>query len=89
MRLAPEPDSVPWVGWLTIANANGSPSTSVPDIVTTTGVSSAVVTEVASATGESFTGETAIDTVAGADVARPSLTVNVNESEPLKFAAGV
>ena len=59
-----------------------SPSTSLPDRVTDTCVSSAVVTVCAAATGASFTEVTVRLTDAGADASEPSLTVNVNESLP-------
>ena len=52
-------------------------------------MSSAVETDAEFAVGASLTGVTVIDTVADEDVAEPSETVNENESEPLKFAAGV
>ena len=53
------------------------------------GAPAGTVTLSAPATGGSFTSVTTIDTVAGADSACPSDTVNVNASVPKKSAAGV
>ena len=56
--------------------------------LTTTAVSSAVVAVSLPAVGASLTGVTVIVTVAGPLTAPPSPAVYVNESVPLKFAAG-
>ena len=45
--------------------------------------------EAALATGGSFTAVTVMETVAVFESTVPSLTLNVNESAPLKLAAGV
>ena len=66
-----------------------SPSTSDPTSATTTGVSSSVDTAPAVAVGASLTGITAMSTVAGAEVACPSLTVKVTASSPFQSASGV
>ncbi len=52
-------------------------------------MSSSVVTDLESAVGASLTGVTEMSIVAIAEVSDLSLTVNVNESTPLKFAFGV
>ncbi len=83
------PLSVPLAGPATTAKVSGSPSTSLPARVMSSGVSSAVVTLWAMAAGASLTGVTRMATVAGALVARPSLAVKVKLSLPAKLAAGV
>ena len=54
-----------------------------------TGVSCGVLSEKPIAVGRSFTGLTVMVTGAGTLVRRPSLTVKVKLSIPLKFSAGV
>ena len=60
-----------------------SPSASVQVTVLARAVSSGVVRSPSKQTGASLTGLTVIDTVAGADVRVPSLTVKVKLSGPL------
>ena len=61
----------------------GSPSTSLPESVIATAVSSLVATDCGLAVGVSLTGVTVIETVAGSLSTVPSFTLNVNESVPL------
>ena len=92
VRFGADPDNVPWAGCDPTANDNVAPSGSDPANTTGTATSSSVTTDCPVAVGGSFGGTTSltvIDTVAGADVNSPSLTVNVNESVPKNPAAGV
>ena len=72
-----------------MVNDNSSPSTSVPARRIALAVSSGVVTDCALATGTSFTAAMLTDTVTTAESTCPSLTLNVNESEPFTLALGV
>ena len=54
-----------------------------------TGTFSSVLTDWAMATGASLTGVMVMETVAVLEVAFPSLMVNLKESAPLAFVAGV
>ena len=67
-----------------------SPSTSLPANTMAIASSSLTATLCDIATGASSTGVTSMDTCTGADTApASSVTVNVNESAPLKSASGV
>ena len=89
--------ALPWSGAVSMVTVSvwalsfDGPATSpLSTSIESLAVSSAVVVESASATGESLTSVTVIDTVAGA--LRPlseSLARYVNESLPLKSASGV
>ena len=89
VRFGSVPVNVPFKGCTVTKNVMGSPSPSEHVSVMASGVSTSVTTLWASATGTSLTGLTVIDTVACVEDTRPSLTVNVNEDEPLKSRAGV
>ena len=78
--------TVPWAG-LVAAKVNASPFASEPASAITSGVSSAVVTLWALATGAVF--PIATVTVAAVEFNAPSLTRKVKLSEPVKLVAGV
>jgi hypothetical protein len=80
---------VPWAGGVTIAKVNGVPSRSEPVSVMMTGVPSAMLTDCRLAVGVSLTAVTVIETMATSESMRPSLTLKVKLSEPLKFRFGV
>ena len=72
--------TVPWAAGVTTAAESDGPSMSVslastPGALTTSGASSAVPYESATATGASFTGLTVKVTVAAAELVSPSLAV--------------
>jgi hypothetical protein len=83
------PERTPCDGPLTTSNVNPPPSTSVAINPIATSVSYGVVTFRSSATGASFTEFTVIETVAMFESVLPSFALNVNESPPFQFAAGV
>jgi hypothetical protein len=85
---APLPLRVPWAGPAVTWTLRLSPSASLPVRVIPAAVSSAVVTDWASATGASLTDSTAMDTEP-VSVACPSLTVKPKLSKPLKLVPGV
>ena len=67
-----------------IANVSWQVSASVPAMLIVVATSCGVDFDTGLAVGGAFGGvPTVIETVAGADVVTPSLTVNVNESGPL------
>ena len=83
MRVAPEPDSVPCAGGVTIAYVSGSPSMSVAWSWTSSGESSATWAELSVATGASLTGVTVNATEAESDPPLPSEIAYVKLSPPL------
>ncbi len=73
----------------TMVKLSGSLSTSDPDSVIVTAVSSGVDTVLLSAVGASLTGVTVMDTVAAVLLAGPSFAMYWNVLFPLKLAFGV
>ena len=71
-----------------MVSTSASTSKSLARTLRIKAVFSDVAPESPTATGGSFTGVTVIDTTAGRESARPSLTLKLNESLPLKSAAG-
>jgi hypothetical protein len=80
---------VPWAGGVTIIKVNGVPSGSEPVSVIVTDVPSAVLTDWRLAVGVLLTAVTVIETMVTSESKRPSLTLKVKLSEPLKFRFGV
>ena len=68
VRVAPEPDSEPCAGCVTMTNVSGSASTSLPDKVTFVGWPEMADAVTAFATGMSLTAVTVMDTGATDDV---------------------
>ena len=79
------PIRLPWVGPVSIIYFKESPSESSPLSMTGIGLSSCAVICSLKAIGQSSTGVTLIETIAGRLLNLPSLTLNVKLSEPLKF----
>src|SRR5262249_9137626 len=75
VQFAPLPLNTPSEGKLLMKKSIGPPSGLLACRVIATDVSSAIVTELLIATGESCTGNTVSVTVAGAEVAAPSEAV--------------
>ena len=74
----------PWLGTVSATNVSSHVSASVPARVIVAATSCGVDFDTGLAVGGALGGvPTVIETVAGADVWDPSLTVNVNESGPL------
>ena len=92
VRFGAVPDNVPCVGPEATEKVNASPSRSDAASGVATAVPWSVDAVPSVATGARFTGGagfTVIDTVAVFESALPSFALNVNESDPLKPAAGV